>query len=411
LENAGAEIRYPAHFNLDPESEQANVEKTLRDAINLYHANNPSLPTPVAIVLLLHRYLREGIGQRGSDAKATPKECLKEIILTTIPVLQELKENSDHLLWVEEIAARFAYDGCINQPVAGWFQISAMTTIALAPTILEKIIATQHLRVLEGITEYIACLPRDQKPGAGTEIEFGNALFREVYKKLFGQGYIKQPWLGVPKSIAYEGMITSFLTQERIDEACNLAIEILQEEPRKVAKDFCEGAHKEFWAQITFPVEIAEIKNQYAKQMELLEELLKGETKVVDAEQIKEAYKILEIERATAIATKVMELTLQALDKELGAEESKENAAPQQESEEKVALKIPNQTEELSQEDKDIFLPGSAPPQQESEEKVALKIPNQTEELSQEDKDIFLLGSAPARPRREQEADIAQRDK
>ena len=336
LEAAGTSIRYPQHFN--PDDQVAKAKLDLEAAITSYNIANPDLPKPEAIKNLLHRYLTEGIGQRGDGVTASPKECLKEIISTTTPILEALTKNPNHLKWADEIAKAYL-DGCINQPVAGWSEISAIMSIAQAPTVIEKIEATKHLRVLEGVTNYIATLPQDQKPGVEVEAESGNALFREVHKKLLAEGDIEQPWLGVPKSIAYEGMIKSWLSEARITAAYEQTKTILAEPLEQVVDYLCERSHKETWAEIAFPEQVAEIKVNYAKKMSFLDNAiaakngddldLEGDDEVIkefkaeylnddgaikySLEELKTSQAVLPDAQVEEIATKVKELTLNSI--------------------------------------------------------------------------------------------------
>jgi hypothetical protein len=284
FEASGMIVRYPPNFSQNPEAKQAREK--LKAAIEKYEL----LPKPTAIVTLLDRYLTEGIGQRTGKEAKTRRQRETEIALSTFAVLDILIENPEYLAFAEEIAKAFL-TGCVNQPVAGWMEICAFIEIARAKTIIDKIIATGYLRVLDEITKYIAQLPakkqseevkqeelpqiaglemeagnallRPEILGAAVEAEGGNALFREVHKKLLERGNIKKYWLGVPGPIAYEKSITEWLTAEIIEEAYNEAVKVLAQDNTQIAEYLCEGRHYSNWTHIAFPKEVAKIKARY----------------------------------------------------------------------------------------------------------------------------------------------------
>lgn len=274
LEEREVEIRYPSHFTQNSQVESA--KEKLDSAIAIYKASNPYVPEPVSIKTLLHRFLSEGIDYRGANRAATAKECIKEIVATTTPVLDIFTQNPDHLKWADEIAKGFL-EGCVNQPVAGWSEISAWTSITQSREVADKIAATKHLRVLKELSGHVVGLINEgQGPGQGVEVEAGNALFREVHKKLIAEGDITNPWLGVPKSIAYEGTITNWLTQERIAEAYDKTKIILAKSQEEVVEYLLGGHHRETWAQVAFPEEIAAIKKLYERKAEFLDNAIEA---------------------------------------------------------------------------------------------------------------------------------------
>jgi hypothetical protein len=105
---------------------------------------------------------------------------------------------------------------------------------------------------------------------ARVEVEAGNALFREVHKKLLLNRDISKPWLGVPNSIAYEGTITPWLTKEKIEEAYKEAKETLRQNPKEVASYLATSHHSGTWGLVAFPKELEEIDREYAGRMESL---------------------------------------------------------------------------------------------------------------------------------------------
>ena len=230
---------------------------------------------------MLGRFLTEKIGQRGESQQEPIEETLEKIATSTKPVLEAFVQEPNHLKWADEIAKAYL-DGCVNQPVRGWLEISAWLPIAQAPETIDKIEASKHLRVLEKMNNYIieklakeAELRRSAGEAVhstmvGVEVEAGNALFREVHKKLLLNEDISKPWLGVPNSIAYEDTITSWLTEEKIEEAYEEAKETLRQDPEEVANYLARSHHSRTWSLVAFPKELEEIDREYAGRMEAL---------------------------------------------------------------------------------------------------------------------------------------------
>jgi hypothetical protein len=387
LEVNGADISYPEHYRPNPES--LRLEKILEDAIEAYLEPyrdkqlllpETKLPETDNIKQLVIRYLNEQIIQRGGWEK---------IVADITPILDELRLYPEHLAFVEEIAAEYL-GACINQPVGGLSEIAAMLAIARAgreaiskeAAICDKIAAAKHLLALEAITNYVASLPKNQKPGAAIEIEAGNALFREVHKKLLDNRDILEPWLGVPGSIAYERTITNWLNLPtwsnlpyrlikglfclnrpgKVEEAYEKAKEIVAQDPVKILDYLCNTRHLAVFAEVVFPEKLAEIKEKYqelqevlgkeeAKLSENLEELASAESKVQEEtktqtessetlfvvseqelqnrlNQKQEELRLLGFKLHTEIATEIRALGIEALMVcgLLAAEEKKGNA-------------------------------------------------------------------------------------
>ena len=257
----------------------------LEAAIESYKTINPdqSVPRPRAIKTLLDRFLTEKIDQRGESQQETIEKTLEKIATSTKPVLEAFVQKPNHLKWADEIVKAYALDGCVNQPVAGWLEISAWLPIAQAPETTDKIEASKHLRVLEKMNNYVinklakeaklrraAAEEEVNSTMAEVEIEAGNALFRQVHKKLLLNKDISKPWLGVPNSIAYEATITPWLTEEKIEEAYNEAKETLRQDPKEVASYLARSHHSGTWGLVAFPKELEEIDKKYVEKMELL---------------------------------------------------------------------------------------------------------------------------------------------
>jgi len=244
----------------------------LEAAIKSYKTINSdqSVPRPEAIKTLMNRFLTEEIDQRRESQQEPLEETLEKIANSTKPVLEAFVQEPNHLKWADEIAKAYL-GGCVNQPVRGWLEISAWVPIAQAPETTDKIEASKHLRVLEKmdcVTEKL--IKESNSQMAGVEVEAGNALFREVHKKLLSNGDISKPWPGVPNLIAYEGTITTWLTEKKIEEAYKEAKETLGQKPEKVASYLARSHHSGTWGLVAFPKELEEIDREYAGRMESL---------------------------------------------------------------------------------------------------------------------------------------------
>jgi hypothetical protein len=134
---------------------------------------------------------------------------------------------------------------------------------------LDRLEATKQIFTLDYIAGFVSELPEDQKVGKMFEVEAGNALYREVHKMLLVNKTLKEPWLGVPGPISYEGSIRSFLTEERIREVTEkVESKIISLTKEDLVERICESQHNQAWGEICFPKEVKEIKEIYAKRRE-----------------------------------------------------------------------------------------------------------------------------------------------
>lgn len=324
LEESGCEIRYPDHFNLNYQSKLvkvrlAEIGKRYKEANNI-PAENP-IPSTTTLV---HRFLNEGINQRGG---------VKEIIRALDPVLNILDKNPQHLKWAEETSALYL-DGCVNQPVAGWSEICAFASIAEAPTMIEKMQSVKHLLVNDQIKIFVAETLNSQV----VEVEAGNCLLREIHKKLLQEDDIAKPWLGVPGPIAYEGSIRTWLTDERIQEFYDKIKPILEKTPEQLAEFLCNSVHCKTWGEIAFPEAVGEINESYKQTkkslwFEVEEGLDRDEDKDGLLALFKEFLQESELDQNLDTLAKIKELTINTLHEELrkklvitSGEETKESA-------------------------------------------------------------------------------------
>ena len=250
----------PQHFN---RSSLINQAKARLDTIVAAYKETDPAGAP-STTTLFHRFLSEGLGQE--DGKAA-------VVASVTPLLDFIEKDPQHLRWIEPIAGLYL-DGCVNQPVLGFSQISAWSSIAQASGIIEKMKAARQLMALDTITGCVASA--DPKPGAAIEAEAGNALLREVHSRLVASVGIK-PWAGVPGSISYEAMIKNWLTDDVINGATAKVKETLAK-PLSEVSDYLLAAHPSTWAAVAFPEEVSALRQTYADKRQALLHLLDPDT-------------------------------------------------------------------------------------------------------------------------------------
>lgn len=262
LEDNGCDIRYPNHFdgNVQVTQAKARLEAISQEYKKL--SNTEALNPIPKTTVLLHRFLSESTGQRGT---------IKEVVLVTTPVLDVLEQKPKLLKVVEEVAINFLA-GCVNQPVAGWSEISALVSIAKASSMVEKVEAAKHLLVNDQIKGFVA----GSHLGIAFEVEAGNALLREVHKKLLKEGDIAKPWLSVPNSIAHEESIRYWLTPEKVQEFYDQIKPLVQKKPLEIIETLCEGVHCKNWGRIVFAPEAEVMEKKCEEEKKSLWSVIEG---------------------------------------------------------------------------------------------------------------------------------------
>ena len=303
LEEQGCEVRYPSRFN--PDIFSARAKEKLNQIIANYCKENPNHPTVFPIIkIILHRFLTEGIDQRSEESNQ--KKRVQEIAQSTLPTLEILEKNP-HLLPVVDESVQEFLDGCVNQPVRAWSEVSALMAIAAQGNILDRLKATKQIFTLDYIADFIRGLPEKQKVGEMFEVEAGNALYREVHKKLVGSKTLEEPWLGVPGPIYSEESLKPFLTEERIQDVTKkVESQIISMTEERLAERICESQHSQAWGEICFPREVKEIKEFYAKQRKEFVEKDDDKFTEQDLKKLSE----IDLKQSRDLAKKIKEETL-----------------------------------------------------------------------------------------------------
>ncbi len=284
LEVRGCAVYYPPHFNL------GGADKLTRSALDEIITKakilQPDLQTE-ALEQLIHRFLTEAIAARGG---------IKEILAVATPVLEFLSQNLLAVEWMND-AANKSLTACINQPVNAMTKVTAFVEVARQKTMKGKLEAVKRIAAQDALEQFMAKLPKHQKPGTHVEVEGGNALLKEVHAMLLANNVISAPWLGIPKKIAYEGAITSWLTQDLIIAAYEAILPTLAQDIFRSADLMCETNHRETWAMVAFGEEFIDFRNKtedfIRAKLEVLEELKEPEKHQLNQEELKEISKNL----------------------------------------------------------------------------------------------------------------------
>ncbi len=264
LEVKGCQIHYPSHF-MSKGTEMAHFR--LNKIIKKHYKDN--INQTKYIKELFKRFLSESVEERGGA---------QEIVAIIIPILNFAENQPSSIEWMNQIASTYL-EACVNQPVAGINEISAIVQISQAGNITKKLEMAKRLYVQEAIKNYIST---QASAGRGVEVEAGNALFREVYKKLKEEGYIDIDWIGISHHIAYEHAVSSWLDEEKINAAYKEAVKVMKFDIFKVQDMICEGTHFEIWGDIAFPDQFRKRKEELNKEFNAKLELSIAQSMILE---------------------------------------------------------------------------------------------------------------------------------
>lgn len=222
--------------------------------------------------LLLQRFLTENIMERGGlDVILQEARVVLDVLDTS-----QIKGNDKYLKILAESAEIFLA-GCINQPVSGLSEISALASIMVEPTILGKIESAKNLLFLDEISKYVIHNFHHEE----VEIEAGNILLRESYVLMQRDNILPKCWPGIPGPIAYEETIGNWLgeiVEDGLEGETNLSkfyresITVLQKSVHEIAEIISKNTHCEIFGKICFPQELSDIyKSQNEEKNILLE--------------------------------------------------------------------------------------------------------------------------------------------
>jgi len=295
--NANFQLIWPEHFDRNPEI--AQIKLNLKAAYKDFYAtnddfrdrevkNDPCFPT----YHLMHRFVTESVRQRGEDVIL--KEALK---------VSEIIKDNPSLLEATDKSAEDFLAHCVNKPVAGFAEIAVLAEIAIQPDIPAKLEKAKILVAEELINHEV----RNFEPGAGVEVELGNAMLREVHKNLLANNIIDEPWPGIPEGVAYQDSVQNYLTEKNIaDISKKVSEELKSLTQEKVSEVILENRFQDFWALITVDQE---------KRDELNLPYIEAVNEITDSRSERSANEIEELKNSCRerILKESKELTLEAI--------------------------------------------------------------------------------------------------
>jgi len=295
--------------------DDTQIIDNLKNSYREYHSSNPyfagrdpdifdqvNYPT----LFLFHRFTSESLENRSKN----------QVVRSAFLVAQEIK-NNPQLLEIFDMKSRYYLAECVNQPVCGFAEIAALVEIAKQDNITAKIQKAKILRVQQLIKNNIRTLKNSNGNivGNGVQVEVGNAMLREVHKKLLAENIIYQSWPGIPGNIAYEATIRSFLTDDNIEIMSNLAKEALlpTHDSKQETIDFLCEVETDFWAMTILEKEEREIDNKRINKLkdEILD-LNPNETNLIN--QIQKQIQEIQINQSKNLAKKLQEKTQDLLE-------------------------------------------------------------------------------------------------
>lgn len=281
LETQECNVIYPRSFSL---SDGIDAARNRMEALSLEYMRQLGGDQTVSLTSLFHRFLTEGLGHREGRMGMIIRgqevtESIKPILDILEPDPQGYESNSDnplrHMKWMNAIASEFL-TGCINQPVRGWSEIAAWMSISETPAWQDKLMAAKQLLTLDKIKEFVMSAAEGIH-SESVEVEAGNALLREVHKKMLRHGDIEKEWLGIAGPIAYEGSLAGWLTGDRIDRAYEaVKTDVLARNSDDMLHYVLEGSQQLRWADVMFPDMVTAVNDQFALKQALILQLIES---------------------------------------------------------------------------------------------------------------------------------------
>ncbi len=237
-----SQVFYPEHF-FDKENpwkkELRNILNNALDEINIKRKDSK-------MKSLFLRYSNELLDKRNTQ----------EVERYASIVINLVKIDPRHLLWMEEVASGYI-DECINQPVAGWFELCGYANLLNKKTMTEKIEASKQIAVQYYLTGYLADFLRTgglkgHGEIEGVQVELGNLLTRKLQEKMLDGDLITEPWSGVESFTANEGCVSDVLSNTTIlQDAFNfLEKTVFNTSNEEFIKVMLESKNSEAWMDI-----------------------------------------------------------------------------------------------------------------------------------------------------------------
>jgi len=316
LKSRNCNITYPS--KLSSTIPQILARSRLESVIRGYKQEIPNFNAP-KLHELLKRFLTEDVNNRGG---------IEYLVDSVNGFLVELEKNKSFLPMFEDIATVYL-SGCVNQPVFGVLEISALAAIIQAEGIVNKIEYSRQLLSIDQVKLFVAT----NFTASRVEVEAANALFREVHNKLKNDGILQYSWLGVSRGVQYEDFVRTWVGQNINNATAVVKRSVFDLNHQEIVGEICNSSHCINWGKICLSAELDEIAKEITDQKSQLQQLyLKIEEEMYEEEskdkedlekrlndidtQIKELDKRFDNE----LPENIRKISLKKLQEELGIE-------------------------------------------------------------------------------------------
>jgi hypothetical protein len=217
------------------------------------HANYP-------VLSLMHRFMSESLVYRGG---------LDKVVESILPTTEQISKNPSILEYINPIA-QYYLAGCVNQPVAGFVIIANIVEIDKQTSLQEKIDQSKFLFLVHKINEECVKLAKKLQVGQEVEVEFANAMLKQVNDKLIANGDISKPIPGTPDGISYVDTVKRFLSEENIETIYKEVESALSELTReKIVENITNSEYQMFWTSQSLG---DDVMAQYKQDIKSLQE-------------------------------------------------------------------------------------------------------------------------------------------
>ncbi len=239
-------LKWPAH--LDRNKQITKIKEDISSAYEQFYHDNLSFknksPDNISdhanypVLSLMHRFMSESLVYRGGVDK---------VVESILPTTEQISKNPLILEYINPIAQNYLA-ACVIQPVAGFVIIANIVEIDKQTSLQEKIDQSKFLFLVNKINEECAKLAKKLQVGEGVEVEFANAMLKQVNDKLIANGDISKPIPGTPDGISYVDTVKRFLSEENIETIYKEVESALSELTReKISENITNSEYQMFW--------------------------------------------------------------------------------------------------------------------------------------------------------------------
>ena len=260
-------LTWPDH--LDRSEQITKIKQDIISAYKQFYHDNPSVKNKspdisdhanYPVLSLMHRFMNESLDYRGG---------VNKVIESILPIIEQISENPSILEFIDPIAQNYLA-ACVDQPVAGVVIIANIAEIDKQTSLQEKIDQSKFLFLVNKINEECVKLARELGVGKEVEVEFANAMLKQVNDKLIASGDISKPIPGTPDGISYEDTVKSYLSDENIEKIYQEVKSALSTHTiEEISEKMANSAYEMFWASQSLGVDVMA---QYKKDKRSLQE-------------------------------------------------------------------------------------------------------------------------------------------